>query len=204
MRIQRNEWPILCANVLYIVGFGTLAATRANYEFVIYGLGIVGLFALIFFYQRRVEFTPFTLWALTLWGCLHMAGGNLFPRGIRLYDVILVGLIPKHSILKYDQFVHLVGFAAATLVGYHLLRAHLRPGRHRWLALSMLIALVGMGFGALNEVVEFFVVLTVPESGVGGYANTGFDLVFNMLGALLAVGFIHLQRLRQDRDLPLV
>lgn len=204
MLVKHEEWPILWANVFYIVGFGTLAATRANYEFLIYGLFIVVLFALVFAYQRRLEFTPFTLWALTLWGCLHMAGGNLFPGGTRLYDVILLDLIPQYSILKYDQFVHLVAFAAATLAGYHLLRAHLQPGRHRWRTLSMLLVLIGTGFGALNEVVEFFVVLTVPETGVGGYENTGFDLVFNMLGAFLAVGLIHLKRLRQDTDLPLV
>jgi hypothetical protein len=41
----------------------------------------------------------------------------------------------------------------------------------------------GLGFGALNEVVEFFVTLMVPESNVGGYVNTGWDLVANLIGA---------------------
>lgn len=43
--------------------------------------------------------------------------------------------------------------------------------------------LMGMGLGALNEVVEFVATLVQPQSNVGGYRNTGFDLVFNMLGS---------------------
>jgi len=39
-----------------------------------------------------------------------------------------------------------------------------------------------MGFGALNEVVEFIATLTIPETNVGDYINTGWDLVYNLLG----------------------
>lgn len=51
----------------------------------------------------------------------------------------------------------------------------------------MLIALMGCGFGAINEIVEFLAVVALPETGVGGYANTLLDLVFNFVGALSAV-----------------
>ncbi|MFY7874520.1 MAG: hypothetical protein ACOVQM_03685, partial [Pirellula sp.] len=44
----------------------------------------------------------------------------------------------------------------------------------------------GMGFGALNEVIEFIAVLTIPNTNVGGYENTGWDLVFNLIGCLTA------------------
>jgi hypothetical protein len=43
-----------------------------------------------------------------------------------------------------------------------------------------------MGFGALNELIEFLAVLSVPETGVGGYYNTGLDIVANALGAICA------------------
>jgi hypothetical protein len=46
-----------------------------------------------------------------------------------------------------------------------------------------LCALAGMGLGALNEVVEFAAVLTLPDTNVGGYINTGWDLVSNAIGA---------------------
>jgi len=43
----------------------------------------------------------------------------------------------------------------------------------------------------LNEIVEFFATVILPETGVGGYINTSLDLVFNLLGALIAMGFIY-------------
>ena len=58
------------------------------------------------------------------------------------------------------------------------------------LGMLTLAAAAGMGFGALNEVVEFVVTLLVPDNNVGGYFNTAMDLVFNMLGAILAAVLI--------------
>lgn len=49
-----------------------------------------------------------------------------------------------------------------------------------------LCALAGMGLGALNEVIEFIITLLVPENNVGGYVNTALDLVYNMVGAVIA------------------
>jgi hypothetical protein len=56
----------------------------------------------------------------------------------------------------------------------------------------VLCAAGGMGFGALNEVVEFVAVLTLPETNVGGYENTGWDLVANLVGCVLAAVLIRL------------
>ena len=56
--------------------------------------------------------------------------------------------------------------------------------------LVMLCALGGMGLGAFNEIVEFVATLTVPETNVGGYANTGWDLVANGVGATIAAVLI--------------
>ena len=43
-----------------------------------------------------------------------------------------------------------------------------------------------MGFGGLNEVIEFFLTLTLPETNIGGYINTGWDLVSNLVGVTAA------------------
>jgi hypothetical protein len=56
--------------------------------------------------------------------------------------------------------------------------------------LMVLSAAGGLGFGALNEVVEFVATLLVPETNVGGYRNTGWDLVANLAGATVAVVLI--------------
>lgn len=55
-----------------------------------------------------------------------------------------------------------------------------------------LCAAGGMGFGALNEVIEFIAVLTIPNTNVGGYENTGWDLVANLVGTILAGVIIRL------------
>ena len=56
----------------------------------------------------------------------------------------------------------------------------------------VLAATAGMGLGALNEVVEFAATLLVPETNVGGYLNTGWDLVANTTGATTAAVLIWL------------
>ena len=38
----------------------------------------------------------------------------------------------------------------------------------------------------LNEVIEFIAVLTFPNTNVGGYENTGWDLVANLVGTIIA------------------
>lgn len=43
-----------------------------------------------------------------------------------------------------------------------------------------------MGIGALNEVLEFIATLVLVDTNVGGYRNTGRDLIANLLGAAVA------------------
>jgi len=50
----------------------------------------------------------------------------------------------------------------------------------------------------LNEVIEFAATLLVPETNVGGYLNTGWDLVANLFGATVAVTAIWIS----DRSTP--
>ena len=56
-----------------------------------------------------------------------------------------------------------------------------------------LVTAAGMGFGAMNEVVEFIATLTMPETNVGGYVNTGWDLVSNLVGCVFAAILIRLR-----------
>ena len=50
----------------------------------------------------------------------------------------------------------------------------------------MLCGAASMGFGALNEVIEFFLTLTLPETNIGGYINPGWDLASNLVGVTAA------------------
>jgi len=196
MHLKRNEWAVLAANLAYVVPFGMLSIGRLNYEFVIYGLVIILVMSIIVLCQPRLEFSPPILWGLTCWGFLHMAGGHVFVGGRRIYELILVDVFPAYSILRYDHFVHCIGFGVATLVCYHLLARHLRSPDRPPAVVCGLAVLMGMGVGALNEIIELGVVLVVPESGVGDYENTAFDLVFNMLGAIIAMAVVRVRSRR--------
>jgi len=63
-----------------------------------------------------------------------------------------------------------------------------------------LCALAALGCGALNEVVEFIATLTIPETNVGGYINTGWDLVANTIGAVIAAVMIRLGGCKPQRQ----
>ncbi|MDP7069685.1 MAG: hypothetical protein QF815_04090, partial [Candidatus Peribacteraceae bacterium] len=54
----------------------------------------------------------------------------------------------------------------------------------------VLAVLASNGLGAFNELIEFVVVLVIPSTNVGGYLNTGWDLVANLAGSVIAAFII--------------
>ena len=46
------------------------------------------------------------------------------------------------------------------------------------------------GVGAANEIVEFIATISLPNTNVGGYENTGWDLVANFVGCIIAAVMI--------------
>jgi hypothetical protein len=60
----------------------------------------------------------------------------------------------------------------------------------------------GVGFGAINEMVEFLATRVVPDTNVGGFENTGWDLVANTVGAALAALWVRRQWSRPGARIP--
>ncbi len=178
---NRRDLPVILFSAAYMVVFVAIALTRHNYEFILYAGVVLFLAAWILIKQRTIQFDLVILWGLSLWGLLHMAGGNIHVGGNVLYNI---QLIP--AFIRYDQLVHAFGFGTATLVCFHILSGMLDPGAPRRLTLIILVALMGCGLGALNEIVEFLAVTLIPETNVGGYENTLWDLIFNTIGASFA------------------
>ena len=193
MNSYRRELPVILFSGVYMIVFVGVALTRQNYEFILYAAVVVILAAWILYKQRVVQFDRVILWGLSFWGLLHMAGGN-----IRAGDGVLYNLQLLPRVLRYDQLVHAFGFGTATLVCFHILRDFLRPGAGRRLTLIILLTLMGCGVGAINEIVEFIAVKAVPETNVGGYDNTLWDLVFNLLGATAAATWAVTRRAQPD------
>jgi len=197
-----RELLVLAFTGGYLLPFAGVCLRGGNREFILYLGVLVVLIAAVAWLHARVRLNVFTLWGLSLWGLAHLAGGLVtipesWPREDTpvLYDWWIV---PNR--LKFDQAVHTYGFAITTWVCWQgLVRAFQRHGVavRPSLGLLTLCFAAGMGFGALNEVVEFAAVLLVPETNVGGYMNTGWDLVANAAGCLTAVAIIGLASRRR-------
>ncbi len=188
MLLPKDLRPLASFTGLYIIAFALYAVASGNIEFLFYVSIVVIVFVLLLKKQSSFNLPKDTLWGLSIWGLLHMMGGNIPVNDSVLYNL---WLIP--DLLKYDQFVHLFGFAVATLLGFDLLKPMLGAiNRQR---LFFLLVMIGLGLGATNEIIEFVAVLTIPETNVGGYYNTSWDLVFDLYGAILACFYIAKKRL---------
>lgn len=182
----------------YLTVSAVTAVARGNTEFLLYVGIMVVLTGAVWAVHRRVNLLAATLWCLSAWGLLHMLGGlvtvpETWPTNGDSGILYTLWLIPQR--LKYDHVVHAFGFGTTTWVCWQGLLSMLSASRtsvEPTLGLLTLAAAAGMGFGALNEVIEFFMTLLVPETNVGGYVNTGWDLVANLVGALIAVSLIRL------------
>jgi hypothetical protein len=192
---------------LFAGGYMAISAVAAivggNREFVFYIVVMCVLAAAVLAVHRRVLLSSGVLWCLSLWGLMHMAGGLMpvpesWPINGDQRVLYSLWLVPEY--LKYDHITHAFGFGVTTWLCWQGLRRILsvtagvpietvRPT----LGSLVLCAAAGMGFGALNEVVEFTAVLLMPSTNVGGYLNTGWDLVSNLAGCVVAAVVIGLQ-----------
>jgi hypothetical protein len=196
----RRLLPVAAFTGAYVLVALVAAVVSGNAEFLFY-LGVMAvLVAAVWGVDRAVHLTAGALWGLSIWGLAHMVGGLVpapagwaaaVPEGAVIYNV---WLIPER--LKYDHIVHAWGFGITTWVCWQGLCASMRARGVEpapTAGVLVLVAAAGMGFGALNEVIEFVATLLVPETNVGGYRNTGWDLVANLVGCSVAVGLIRLR-----------
>lgn len=184
---EKRLRPIVAVIGLYLVLAVVYALRRWNTEFLYYAAVMLLQIAAVFWLDRKVRLPMWILWGLVLWGFVHMMGGTvLIPErfadsdtGARtLYNLRLAPWLPR-----YDQTVHTLGFTVASMTAWCGIRTLLSDAPHGRFALWALVWLCGMGLGALNEVIEFVATLIMTWTNVGGYVNTGWDLVSNLLGS---------------------
>ena len=177
----------------YMLAAAAGAVASGNSEFLFYIAVMLVLVGLVAALHLKMGLHESALWALSLWGLAHMAGGLIpIPEGWPLHGpnrvLYSLWLIPDR--LKYDQVVHAYGFGVTTWICWLGLKSTLHGSgvaAAPTVGRMLLVWAAGQGFGALNEVIEFAATLLVPETNVGGYRNTGWDLVANLVGATIAV-----------------
>ncbi len=182
--------PVPRSLILFVIAFMSIttlmALNQGNHEFLFYGFTLLIIIFILVKLHRLVHFTKTTLWLLTIWGFLHMIGGTVPVSPEFVPDegsAVLYSFRLRPDLPRYDQIIHAFGFFSATIACWEIVRATLgaKPG----LTLSIIAAIMGMGLGALNEVLEF-IATRFTETNVGGYTNTGWDLVSNTIGTICA------------------
>ena len=123
------------------------------------------------------------------WGV--RVGGNV----LYAFELFPLWVTENFYVLKYDQFVHAYLYFVVVFVIWSLLQSYLKKEIPSW-AIYLVLILMSVGVGALNEIAEFIAVLSFEETGVGGYYNTAWDIVFNTFGALIGVIVLHFLRRR--------
>lgn len=183
LRIPCQLYPLAAFSIVYMIFSGIIAFTTSNPEFAVYLLLLVILGIIILILHDRVNLPQSLLWCFSIWGLAHMMGGMLtIPE---TNDVLYnYWLIP--DFLRYDQLIHAFGFGITTWACWLCLRA-IQPKAHPTSGPLSLVLFAGLGLGALNETIEFSLTLLLPKTNVGDYNNIGWDLVFNLIGGLIAV-----------------
>jgi uncharacterized membrane protein YjdF len=176
--------PLVAATVvIYLVALGAYGAVNGSRLTIPYVVIVAVAFVGLAVADNRFRFSTVVLVGLTLWGLGHLAGGIVeLDDGERIFYNVVFG-----RWFHVDNIVHFIGFGTAGLACWEALRAGwLADVEVGPIATVAFIAILGCGVGAVNEVVEFGFTLAIADTQVGGYQNTGRDLIANLLGALTA------------------
>jgi hypothetical protein len=161
-----------------LLGLG-IATGQANWQ--VYLVVLLAGGVLVARSHLRVGLSQPTIWGLVLFGVGHVAGGMVPVGDGILYEVWLLD-----GVVRYDNLQHAVGFGFVGRATWEVLR-------HRFVVTGddvpvvafWIVVLGATGFGAVNEIAEYVLTLTLEATKVGGYDNTARDLVANLTGGVL-------------------
>lgn len=124
----------------------------------------------------RIVFPGFLVFLLVLQLHLHTFWGVW----LRFYD----------SQWFWDKLLHLTGTMLASLVGFSVTYALHISGKVRLTGpiLGFFTVVLGNALGAWWEIVEFLVDKSLQKNTQYGLDNTMIDLIYNLIGSLIAAG----------------
>lgn len=162
----------------HIVIFTIVGLLRDQVFLWIYLPALAASIAIVVWIDHRWGPIPAVLlWLLSTWAAMHLAGGLAAdPSGT---STILYGWWLIDGYLRYDQVVHGFGIGAATAVLAFAARDTDRP-----LVWGFVLSQVA---GVVNETAENLVAVFVENTNVGDWVNTTWDIIWHLVGALIAV-----------------
>jgi hypothetical protein len=180
---ERVAVGIVAAACVGFAVYGVIADVRSTFVYVASVVLIAGLIGWV----RTTPLPGALVIALALDATAHMAGGLINVGDDVLYNGSIgprVHALHTH-VLQYDHLVHATGSMLATLTLWVLLARPLVNGT-RIGPLLALCVLGGLGIGAINETIEYIATISHHAAHIGGYDNTGWDLISNTVGASIA------------------
>lgn len=189
MKLTKVQAILLAVNVISVVGFGSYYIKELNYEFLAYACTIVLVVGCLFGTLRFTRFPTYILAGITIWAILHMMGGSVQTVDGVLYAYHIFPFFDGGGdfyILKMDQVIHAFLYGVVGLMFLHSLREIVGIKTHTFF-IALVAIFAASGFSVINEIIEFLASVNIPGNGVGGYYNTVLDLIFNMLGASVAI-----------------
>jgi hypothetical protein len=184
----RAHAPIVAVGGAAFLVFVGAAAIRGDASAASYAAEMLLLLWLVLAADRWVGFSTGLLWCLVAWATLHMAGGLVVTGHARVLYNQSLGVPGIH----YDRLVHAFGFGVATAACWQALRRYV-PSPDPTVGLVIVAALAALGLGALNETAEFLMTRVSSSTSIGGYRNTGFDLISNTVGATAVASWIYVR-----------
>jgi hypothetical protein len=162
---------------VYYDRFITYRGAANIHEFFFYAAVI---YAVILFFWMKLRHTKIPLYILILFEMmilLHFAAAFIEVHGHRLYDLRIFEI-------RFDKFVHFFNAFIGTIITFYFFQKN--KGKLTSFIIMMSVFSV-LGIGAIIEIAEYIVTLTVAHNGVGAYNNNMLDLVANLLGSVTAV-----------------
>lgn len=193
---------VISLTIIYLIGFIAFTVISGKYDFMPYiGIQVILTIA-VFIAHRSVHYAVPMLWALSIWGLLNLLGGIIpLPPALLAHSAggFLGDLWVVKGYLTLDKCVHVYGFAVATWFSWQTLCniIHSRYQRRLMPSLGLLLIVItsSIGYGAVVEVVEFLVSSLFHPDEMDSYQNTGWDMIANSVGALVASVIIRLRNL---------
>ena len=189
--LQSKNKLILVFTIAYLTAFTFNGILNANFEFLYYTFLISFFIYIVVVIHQRLLLAFFILFNMSVLGFLHLLGGHYHLDTLRLYDLYFIP-----GVFRYDNFVHAYASFIGTLALYSLFINFTHESiKKRFYLFALIIVLMSMGVGTVVEMAEFSAVVVFEATQqVGGYYNNALDLVFNSLGAMLAMVVIYFYR----------
>lgn len=167
-----NACMITASQCALIVGyFKRKQPKKAASSFLVWLLTISFLF---YIYDFKVYVPAFILTCTTITLIGHFFLGNY----IDLY----------HKSTTYDRWLHLLGAFSSSLLVFSVLNSAIIPFPDSDFYMSFFVMTLGVFIGTLFEILEFMhdVISKKKLPCQHGLADTDYDMIFNLLGSIIA------------------